>query len=241
MLKPFYQNESDIPESVKGAYIAKNGRYELDELDTSHPVLEKNRELLTKNSTITTENQRLNSEVAKLEGKALPEGKIAVDKAEFDTLKTEAETAKAQRDAYAALGTIDELKPKVEGYDELKTQTRQAIRDKALMQAGVSDLDRARRFKSYDDLEIVTESKDGKEVFYRVTTDDKGTEVKTVFDGELLKSDGFKDDLGSLVSPSGTKFFRQGSGAPPAADTPVALAEGHMNKRYSGPAKATTT
>lgn len=112
MLKPFYANETDIPENLKAAYIAKNGRYELDELDKEHPVLAKNKELLSKNSTLTTENQRLNSEVTRLESAGLPEGKVAVEPdieklgtaakaanlkvSEISTLKTEADTLRTQ-------------------------------------------------------------------------------------------------------------------------------------------------
>lgn len=235
MLKPFYQNEADIPENVKGAYVVKNGRYELDELDAEHPVILKNKELLEKNSTVTKENQRLNGDVAKLESKALPEGKIAVDKTEYESLKTDAETAKTEAESYKALGPIDEIKPKVEGYDQLKTETKRAIRDKALLAAGVSDLDRARKFKSYDELEIEAEIKDGKEIFHRVVKDDQGKESKIVFDDELLKSDGFKDDLGSLLGSTGTRMFRQGTGKDLP---PTAIAEEHMKKRYTGiPAK----
>lgn len=112
MLKPYYANETDIPENLKAAYIAKNGRYELDELEKEHPVLAKNKELLSKNSTLTTENQRLNSEVTRLESAGLPEGKVAVEPdieklgtaakaanlkvSEISTLKTEADTLRTQ-------------------------------------------------------------------------------------------------------------------------------------------------
>lgn len=230
MLKPFYQNEADIPENLKGAYTVKNGRYELDELEKDHPVLLKNKELLEKNSTFAADNQRLIGEVATLESKALPKGKVAVDKTEYETLKTAHDTLKTENESYAALGKADEVKSKVEGYEQLKIQAKAMVRDKALMAAGVIDLDKARRFKSYDELEIEVEVKDGKEIFHRVTKDAEGKDSKVVFDGELLKSDGFKDDLGSLVGSGGQKMFRQST----TTTTPGNMAEAHMNKRYQG-------
>ncbi len=47
MPKTFYTNESDIPDNLKGAYEAKNGRYELTKLDDDHPTIVTNKSLTT--------------------------------------------------------------------------------------------------------------------------------------------------------------------------------------------------
>jgi hypothetical protein len=57
-----------------------------------------------------------------------------------------------------------------------------------------------------------------------------------------LKSDGFKDDLGSLLGQAGTKVITQGTrtGAEDKT-TPVEMAKDHMSKRYQGIGAKTTT
>lgn len=203
--KTYYANESDIPENLKGAYVARNSRYELAKLEADHPSIVALDEIKLKHDTLKTQNGELLEAQTRLESKLLPDGQVAVDKTEYETLKTENE-------GYKALGELSEIKPKVEGYDELRTTTKQAVKDKALMAAGITEVDRARKYKSYDELDIESEIKDGKEIFYRVVKDEKGKESKVVFDSEVLKSDLFKDDLGSLLSGSGTKMFRQATG-----------------------------
>lgn len=226
MLK-IYDKREDVPEEFLEHYLKRSdGKYEpqVEGINSILGLLSKRDELLEK----VKEIPQLKTRISEFEGQEiLTPGKVAVDKKEFDELRTENE-------AYKTLGTIDEIKPKVEGFEDLKAQTKQALRDKALMAAGVTDLDRARRFKAYDELEIESETKDGKEIFYRVTRDDKGKESKTAFDGEVLKSDGFKDDLGSLLAPAGTRVIRQGTTAGTTEINPV---ETKMAK-YSPPASA---
>lgn len=226
MLK-IYDKKEDVPEEFLEHYAKRSdGKYEpqVEGINSIFGLLTKRDELLEKVKEIPT----LKARISEFEGQeVLTTGKVAVDKKQFDELTTENE-------AYKALGTLDEIKPKVEGFEDLKTQTKQALRDKALMAAGVTDLDRARRFKSYDELEIESEIKDGKEIFYSVRKDDKGKELKTAFDNDVLKSDGFKDDLGSLLGESGTKMFKQGTTTGTTEINPV---ETKMAK-YSPPASA---
>lgn len=232
MLKPFYAAEAEVPENLKGAYKAQNGRYELIELDSTHPVLTKNRELLERNSMLTGENQRLNAETVRLEGRALPEGRIAVDKAQFDAQRNELDTLKTQNAAYAALGPVEDIRPRLESYDGLAEQAMQAIRDRALMAAGITDLDRARDFKAYDDLRIETERVEGKDVFRRVVLDAEGKDARVPFDAEALKADTFASNLGSLIGSGGHQHFRQATGG--SSQQPKDMAASHMANRYKG-------
>lgn len=174
MLKTFYDNETEIPENLKGAYESKNGRHELRDLEKEHPVLLKNKELLGKNSTLTTENQRLNSDVTGLESKSLPDGKVAVDP-EIERLGNAAKAANLKP---ADIGT---LKTQAE---TLKASF--AEREKADKQGLIADAmgwKRSEFSKYVKDLEIAEteEEKDGQKVksFFVVSKDSEGKETRT--------------------------------------------------------------
>ncbi len=125
MLKHYYENETDIPDNLKGAYVAKGGRYELAELDKDHPVVKKNKELLGTNSTLTSQNNELLHEKVRLETSSLPEGKVAVEPeieklgnaakaanlkaSEIPALSEKVNTLQTQIDSFGIEKTIDEV------------------------------------------------------------------------------------------------------------------------------------
>lgn len=201
-VKIIYDNYKEIPEDLQSKATEVDGKWEMD----AAGLLGKNSELLKNLKQANASNEKLSEAVETLKTQILTPNKVAVDKREFDALA-------AENEAFKTLGAFDEIKPKVEGYDDLKIQAGQAVKDRALQSAGVNDLAGARQFKSYDELDFEAEIKDGKEIFYRVATDDKGKAVKTAFVADSLKTDAFKDNLGTLVGEPGKRFFRQGTTA----------------------------
>lgn len=209
MLK-IYDNQLDVPAEMKEHYHKRaDGKFEpqVEGITSIGGLLNKRDELLTKVSEIPN----LKTRILELEGQdTLPQGKVAVDKKDFDQLES-----------YKALGNVDDIKPKVEGYDALKTETenikKREILTRAASAAGVTNANAFLNLKTTDSLNLESEIKDGKEIFYDVKTDDEGKTVKTVFDNDYLqKADGFKDNLASLTAGEGKKMFRQsatGSGS----------------------------
>lgn len=127
-MKPFYQNETDIPDNLKGAYEAKNGRYELLKLSDEHPVVKHNETLVREKGEVETKLSNLTATVGNLErerdeakAKTVPHGFRAVKtdvaelgeavkasgltKEQFTALKTENDEfkAKAAEDAKTEL------------------------------------------------------------------------------------------------------------------------------------------
>ena len=79
MLKPSYDREDQIPENLKGAYVADaSGVFVLDKLDAEHPVVKKNAELARENTAFRGTNTKLANEKAQLEARSIPEGYVAV-------------------------------------------------------------------------------------------------------------------------------------------------------------------
>jgi hypothetical protein len=85
MLRRTYDNEADIPDNLKGAYLkGTDGKYHLDRLEEGHPLVVKKNELLTANSTLSQNNQTLTREKEALTKDAVPAGKVVVDAADAE-------------------------------------------------------------------------------------------------------------------------------------------------------------
>lgn len=215
MPRTFYANESEVPENMKGCYEAKNGRWELTNLDNDHPVIVTKKGLETTNSTLKTENESLNVKVGNLErektelsGKSVPHGYRAVKK----------EVAEIGEIAVAeglSVDSVKTLKTENEGFKskELANADRE-LKTKALKAAGINDIDGFFELKASDNLKIETEKIGNEEKFY-VVTETNGVKEKKVFDTEYLKkTDGFKNSFESLVKKKegGFSFSEQGGG-----------------------------
>lgn len=185
MLKTFYANESEIPENLKAAYVAKNGRWELDDLANDHPVVVTKADLETNNKELKKLNTSLNQEKARLESSSLPEGKVAVDPeveklgqaakaanlkaADIPTLATKAEDLQKQIDASTREKTITDVASSL-GYNDKFVELakdKNLSFEKATEKVGDKDTD----------------------VFYVVSEAD-GKTTKTKVD-EFLKTDSF--------------------------------------------------
>lgn len=210
MLK-IYDKQSDVPEDEKEFFDKHykkraDGKWEpdIEGINSIGGVLTKRDELLEKVKEIPT----LKTRIAELETlDILPAGKIAVDKTEY-------ETEKAKLDAYSSLGEIDAIKPKVEGYDTLSAENaatkRKELLTKAFKAAGVTNIDAALDLKASDALNLETEEKDGKTVFYSVTEKDGKPERAEFSNAYLKEADGFKHHYSSL-----TGTVLKGSGGDP--------------------------
>lgn len=200
MPKTFYANETDIPENLKGAYEAKNGRWELTKLDDDHPTIATNKSLTIEQSklkgqitTLTTEKETIEQERDDFKNKAVPRG--------FRAVSTEiAELGETVKASGLSKDEIGSLKTKVDEHEREKAETEaKTLKTKAFQSAGVSNVDLALSLRQSDDLNFESETKDGKEVFYRVTEKD-GKKEKTLFNADYLKSaDGFKDVFDKLT------------------------------------------
>lgn len=87
MLKTSYSNQEDIPENMRGAYVLSGGKWILDELDKDHPIVAKREELLTENSTQKRKITRLENEKGALESEVLPDGHVAILKADAELVE----------------------------------------------------------------------------------------------------------------------------------------------------------
>lgn len=217
MLK-IYETREQIPEGLVEHYAKRSdGKFEpqIEGINSLGGLLTKRDELLEKVKDIPG----LKTRISELEGlETLPTGKVAVDKKEFDTLKTEHE-------AYTALGKLDEIKPKVEGYNDLKEKDEKRSREETYRAAAKTagyDESKFIKLASDDQLETVTKSvnEDGKQVdkVFVKTKDDKGKEIETPIADYVKQSPNFSPFADSLTAsgtaPDGTKVIRQGSTTP---------------------------
>lgn len=194
MLKLFYQTETEIPEGVKDAYVSKNGRYELDVLEDTHPVLVKNKELIRKQETDKGEIDRLTTdlanskiEVGKLSGdlakagaNSLPAGYVAVAKKDADALEVFKTKNLAPVDALSKLEELDTLNSKVKEMELEKSIVEFAAAE------NISNVEALTRFIKQDGItptvkEIEENGKKEKRGFFTVVNGDK-TEEKSYKD-----------------------------------------------------------
>ncbi|MEO5859170.1 MAG: hypothetical protein ABIR33_09505 [Pyrinomonadaceae bacterium] len=212
MLK-IYDSKDQIPEALLEHYNRRaDGKYEpiVEGINSIGGLIEKRDELLEKVKTIPG----LKTRIGDLEGlETLPSGKVAVDKAEFETLK-------AQHEAYSALGEIDAIKPKVEGYDDLRSKDDKRAKEEVYRTAAkTAGYDESKFIKLAGDdnietvIKAVTENGKSVEKVYVKTKDDKGKETETAIDDYVKTSPNFAPFADSLTvnsTTNGTKVIRQG-------------------------------
>lgn len=87
MLKTSYSNQDEIPENLRGAYVLSGGKWIVDELDKDHPIVAKREELLTENSSQKRKITRLENEKGTLESEVLPDGHVAILKADAELVE----------------------------------------------------------------------------------------------------------------------------------------------------------
>lgn len=117
MLKTSYVAESEIPENLKGAYVARDGKFVLDDLSEDHPVIVKNREALRDKSKAVTKAEEIQADLEAAKTNSVPRGHVAVAKADSELL----EKVKAH-------GTGDEIITKLTEHKTLKEETERRTR-----------------------------------------------------------------------------------------------------------------
>jgi hypothetical protein len=233
-----YDNKADIPEALVEYYAKaeKSGKYEpkIEGVNSISGLIAKRDELLEKVRNIP----KLEEKIADLEGQPiLAAGKIAVDKKEFETLK-------AEHEAYAALGNLDEIKPKVEGFDALKakdeTRSREETYRAVAKAAGFTNEDGFLRLAEIEKLTPVLKSinENGKQVdkYFVKTTNEAGKEIETPITDYVKESPTFKpfaESLTSTPAAHGQKVIKQGSTTPPTATLETEIAAAKASGVYS--------
>jgi hypothetical protein len=215
MLK-IYDNKADVPEAIIEHYSKRSdGKWEpqIEGINSVGGLLTKRDELLEK----VAEIPKLTKKIGEFESQEiLSPGKVAVDKKEFETIK-------AEHEAYVALGKLDEIKPKVDGYEELKTKDERRAKEETYRSAAkIAGYDETKFIKlaSDDNIETVTKTvnENGKpveKVFVKTKVDGKDTE--TAITDYVTTSPNFApfaDSLTAVSTTSGTKVIRQGPSTP---------------------------
>lgn len=121
MLRPSYESLEAIPENQRGAYVQKDNRYVLDDLDAAHPVLITNRDLKAEKQQIQSEVESLRADLASAKANSLPRGHVAVVKAEAEAL-----------DRIKAKGTVEQAVAQLDEYPALKSEIEGGKREKHL-------------------------------------------------------------------------------------------------------------
>lgn len=222
MLK-IYDAKDQIPEEWVEHYERNSdGKYEpkIEGINSVSGLLAKRNELLEK----VKEIPGLKTKLLELEGQeTLTAGKIAVDKKEFDKIK-------AEHESYVALGTLDDIKPKVEGFDDLRQkEEKRQKEDQYRAAAKVAGFDAAKftQLALTDGIETVIKTvkengKDIEKVFVKSTKD--GKEVETAIMDYVQESPNFSpfaDTLTAVTQSLGHKVILQGKSTPatPTLDT----------------------
>jgi hypothetical protein len=244
-LKAFYLKKEDIPAGLVDAYVEKNNRWELDELENDVPIVQTKNSLEETQKTLKEDLRKANEAKTRAEASQLPAGKIAVDP-EIESLGNAAKAANLTTTDISSFktkgdelqGKIDELQGKLDASESEKTLASVAedhgLNDKFVELAK----DKGLKFESR------TEKDDEKnDVTVWDVLIDKGegkTEKQTIAD--FLEKDPFFSKFADTFSDSesgdektgengGKKWVRQSSGK---NEKPVPGAQKTINSRYGG-------
>jgi len=121
MLRTSYNAESEIPENMKGAYVARDGKFVLDDLADDHPVVTSKKDLLREKSTAVRKSEELQADLDNAKTSSIPRGHVAVAKADAELL-----------DKIKTHGSGDEVVAKLTEHKTLKEETDKRKRDDSL-------------------------------------------------------------------------------------------------------------
>jgi hypothetical protein len=246
MLRTSYDKLEDIPENLRGAYVPKDGKYVLDDLDDQHPVIVHNGTLTRERATDRTRITQLTNENSTLKGSSLPAGHRAVPEADAALL-----------DKYKPLGTPDQLGTIITEHGTLKTKDGERQRQEHLRTvAGVLNFnpEAFATLSGLPELEIRDMTENGQAV-----RDEKGNVRKTVIakikNGEAITEKAFLDYFnetptlkvfepalkmaagGGGQSGGGTRWASQSTGEPPKKESVV---QKQIARNYPVPGEKTS-
>jgi hypothetical protein len=203
MLKT-YDKESDIPEGLRSEY-KQSGTKWVPDLSDDHPVLVLSKTLKQEKEVVEARAKKLSSdlddalEAAKTSG--VPRGQALVSKADAEAVA-----------AYKALGTVDEVKAKLDEHGTLKTDAANRKREDSLVLAAGElgfDPELFKRLSNLPDLEVRSGSDGKKQVIALVKDGDKIVERPAM---EFLESSpDHKPFLPKLKVQSGVTVHGTGS------------------------------
>lgn len=164
-LLKIYDKESDIPEGLRSEYKLSGTKW-VPDLSDDHPVLALNKTLKQEKEVVEARVKKLSSdlddalEAAKTSG--VPRGQALVPKADAEALN-----------GYKALGTVDEVKAKVDEHGTLKeSEVKRQREDKLASVAKELSLDGEmfKRLNGLPDFDI-RDGKDGKKAVVALVKD----------------------------------------------------------------------
>lgn len=121
MLKTSYDSQESIPENLRGAYVARDGKFVLDDLSDDHPVIVSKKSALADKSRAVSKADGLQADLDAAKSTSIPRGHVAVAKSDAELL----EKIKPH-------GTGDEVVAKLTEHAELKEETQKRQREDQL-------------------------------------------------------------------------------------------------------------
>ena len=121
MLKSSYAKLEDIPAEQRGAYVLKDGKYVLDDLDAEHPVVIERNSLKTDVSAKQGQITKLTNDKTAAETRAIPDGHVAVPVADKQLL-----------DAVKPFGEANVVKERLQKYPDLEKKEQERARQEHL-------------------------------------------------------------------------------------------------------------
>jgi len=248
-LKFFYPNKEAIPAGLVDAYEEKNGRWELIDLEDSHPLVQNKVSLEATQTTLKEDARKANERAVRAEAKAMPDGKIAVDP-EIETLGSAAKAANLsatdltnfKAKAEEQEGKVAELQGKLDAVAYERTLASVAedhgLNNKFLKLAKEKGL----KFESRKE-----KGDDGEEATVWDVLQEKDGKTEKQFVGDFLEKDEFFSEFADTFSDSaegqqtgentGKKWVKQTSGK---ESKPVPGAQNTIKNRYGGTVAALT-
>ena len=197
MLRTFYQTESEIPENLKGAYVARDGRFVLDDLSEDHPVVVNKKQALIDKSNAVSRADGLQADLDAAKQSSVPRGHVAVPRADQELLEK-----------LKPLGTPEEITAKISEHKALKEETDRRKREDNLREVAKKlnyEPEAFIRLSNLPEFEIRGEG-DKATVIAKVK-DDKGVITEKQAQEFIESSSEIKPFLPALKAAGGTKVF----------------------------------
>lgn len=215
MPKTFYTNETDIPADQKGAYVNKNGRWELSELDAEHPTIIAKTGLETTQKTLRSEIKTLTDQAGELqqkltvaESKVLSDGMVAVPPA----VKELGEAAQVAGLKKTDIAEVSTLKTKVTDYETRDAQNAKKQNAITVLKSiGAKNPEAFFDIKASDNVDFETEGEGESAKHFMVKTVN-GTPTRTELTKEsFMKDESFKSAIPAMFADGeGGNFWAQG-------------------------------
>lgn len=249
-LKAYYLKKDDIPAGLVDAYVERNGRWELEELEDDVPIVQTKKGLETTQTTLKEDLRKANEAKTRAEANQLPAGKIAVEP-EIETLGNAAKAANLsatdltnfKAKAEEQEGKVAELQGKLDANEYEKTLASVA-EDHGLNKRFIElAKDKKLKFESRKE-----KGEDDKETTVWDVVTEKDGKPETQKIGDFFEKDSFFSQFADTFTDSeegqqtgentGKKWVKQNTGK---EQEPVPGAQKTITNRYGGTLKSLTS